>query len=266
MPDNPQSMARKPTVPAGRRVYAVGDVHGRLDLLHALACAIEEDNRAARSARSTVIMLGDLIDRGPHSRAVVDYVLDWQLRREMRIISGNHEEMLLTCMTNPAVLVHFLRYGGTETLESYGMDPASLDIADFESVRQSLLQAIPGRHRAFLGSFENMVEVGDYLFVHAGIRPDQPLKKQKTSDLRWIREPFLSHQSPHSHVVVHGHTITREVQLRANRIGIDTGAYRHGRLTALVLEGSERRFLQARDEAEAIYVVRMSESEVSGGL
>ena len=256
----------RPAIPAGRRVYAVGDVHGRMDLLDALAGAIEDDNRAAQSARSTVIMLGDLIDRGPHSRAVVDYVLDWQLRREMRLIGGNHEEMLLTCIRNPATLVHFLRYSGKETLESYGVTPDRLDITDFEGTRDTLLRAVPGRHRAFLTSFEDMVEIGDYLFVHAGIAPGTPLNRQKSGDLRWIREPFLSHPSPHSHVVVHGHTIARDVQLLPNRIGIDTGAYRHGRLTALVLEGSQRRFIQACEDGRAFRIDHLSEGEVSGGL
>lgn len=259
-------MTAKAAIPAGRRVYAIGDVHGRLDLLHALACAVEEDNRAAPAARSTVIMLGDLIDRGPDSRSVVDYVLDWQLRREMRIISGNHEEMLLTCLKNPAALVHFLRYGGTETLESYGVQTDMLDIADFDSVKDVLLRAIPGRHRAFLASFEDMVEIGDYLFVHAGINPGAALHQQKASDLRWIREPFLSHMAPHSHMVVHGHTIARTVQLPGNRIGIDTGAYRYGRLTALVMEGSQRRFIQSCDEGGIIRVDRFTESEMSGDL
>lgn len=241
-PDEP---APDRSVPSGNRVYAIGDVHGRLDLLTQLAEAIEADDLAAPKASTTVILLGDLIDRGPDSAAVIGFAREWQNRQDVRILAGNHEEMLLASMTNIDLLRHFLRFGGRETVLSYGMDPEFYRTASLEQIADWMHGAIPTDDIWFVQQMEDAIVIGDYLFVHAGIRPDVQLDQQQTSDLRWIREPFLSHEGDHSHMVVHGHTITPGVDIRPNRIGIDTGAYCHGRLTALVLEGSQRRFLEA---------------------
>jgi len=170
----------------------------------------------------------------------------------VRILQGNHEEMFLSSFEDADTLRHFLRFGGKETVLSYGIDPQDYRQASVEEVQQLMQLAIPPEERAFIAGFEDMIAIGDYLFVHAGILPEQPLEEQKPRHLRWIREPFLSHAEPHGAVVVHGHTITDEPQDRGNRIGIDTGAYMSGRLTALVLEGADRRYLEAVDDGGAI--------------
>lgn len=241
-------------IPASERVYAIGDIHGRLDLLEALANAIEADNSQHEQARSTVILLGDLIDRGPDSAGVIRFVREWQARRPLRILCGNHEEMLLESLVRPEVLSAFLRHGGRETILSYGLTEESYRRLTLEELQQRMAQAIPADHIAFIRSFEDSIMIGDYLFVHAGIMPGVALDKQERTNLRWIREPFLSYEGRHEQIVVHGHTITPDVTIRHNRIGIDTGAYLHGRLTALVLEGKERNLITAIDKQGQIVI------------
>ncbi|MDE1467081.1 metallophosphoesterase family protein [Aurantiacibacter sp. D1-12] len=239
----------QPKVPKGQRVYAIGDVHGRLDLLEALARDIEAEiaEGEAESVESLIIMLGDLVDRGPDSAGVVDFVKKWRKRRDVRILWGNHEEMFVKAFEDEDVLRHFLRHGGRETLMSYGMERKAFSKSSLEEIQALMEAMVPAKHRKFISNFEDMVLVGDYLFVHAGIKPGVPLEEQKKRTLRWIREPFLSHKDPHGPVVVHGHTITDEPVNAGNRIGIDTGAYATGRLTALVLEGKKRRYIAARE-------------------
>ena len=236
-----------PRLPDGQRVYAVGDIHGRLDLFAPLAEAIEEDadQAAAAGLATTVILLGDLVDRGPDSAAVVAFAREWQRRRPLRILGGNHEEMFLRSFVSLDILRHFLRHGGRETLLSYGVDRKAYNAATIEEVQELMRAAVPPEDRDFIAGFEDMIALGDYLFVHAGIDPEVPVGQQKQNDLRWIREPFLSHPEPFGVVVVHGHTIVDEPQDMGNRIGVDTGAYASGRLTALVLEGDSRRYLTA---------------------
>lgn len=229
----------------GERVYAVGDIHGRLDLLAALATAIEDEAAQAPNLQTTVILLGDLIDRGPDSAGVIAFAREWQNHRRLRILMGNHEEMFIDSFQKTGTLRHFLRHGGEETILSYGIDREAYVQASLEEVQQMMLASIPREDLAFISSFEDRIVIGDYLFVHAGIQPDVPVEEQKLQALRWIREPFLSHTGRYSHMVVHGHTIHEEADERENRIGIDTGAYLHDRLTALVLEGTSRRFLTA---------------------
>ena len=237
-------------VPAGTRVYAVGDVHGRLDLFNALVDAIEADDAAACArhgpAETTVVLLGDLIDRGPDSAGVLGLAREWRNHRRVRILCGNHEEMMLQSFDNIEVLRHFLRHGGRETVLSFGVDEATYAEATFEEVQAMMREVVPQAAIDFIASFEDVVRIGDYAFVHAGIRPGAPLEAQRQSDLRWIRESFLASAAPHEAVIVHGHTITEAVDLRPNRIGIDTGAYLSGVLTALCLEGSTRRLIEAR--------------------
>jgi serine/threonine protein phosphatase 1 len=233
-----------PRVPDGERWYVVGDIHGRLDLFEALIEAIEADDRRVGPARTTVALLGDLVDRGPASAGVVERARRWQAERKVRILAGNHEEMFLDSFDNVEVLRHFLRHGGRETVLSYGVDRATYNEASLEDVQQLMRRHVPQADREFIASFEDYIVAGDYLLVHAGIAPDLPLGEQRRSDMLWIREPFLGHAEPHSHVVVHGHTIFGTVDWQANRIGIDTGAFKSGRLTALVLEGDSRRVIQ----------------------
>jgi len=167
------------------------------------------------------------------------------LQRNLRIIAGNHEEMFLQSFHDTEVLRYFLRYGGRETLLSYGLEAGRpLTEKDLRSVQAAMEAQVPTEDLLFVAGFEDVIEIGNYAFVHAGIRPDLPLEEQSLQDLRWIREPFLSHEGAHSHVVVHGHTIHEDAEFRPNRIGIDTGAFKSGRLTALVLEGTGRKLIE----------------------
>lgn len=238
----------KASLPAGQRVYAVGDIHGRLDLMVALAEAIEADDRARGAADTTVILLGDLVDRGPDSAGVIKAARLWGQQRHVRFIAGNHEEMFLDSLEDTETLRHFIRYGGRETLLSYPITRDAYLAAEVEDLQAMMRAAVPPEDIDFLASFEDRIEIGDYLFVHAGIHPDLPIEEQRTSHLRWIREPFLSHAGDLGRVVVHGHTITEDVAVLPHRIGIDTGAYQSGRLTALGLEGSTRWLIEAVDD------------------
>lgn len=246
------------SVPEGRRVYAVGDVHGRLDLFEALIAAIERDDAARGRAETTVVLLGDLVDRGPDSAGVIASARALAARRTVRILAGNHEDMFLECFDDLEPLRHFLRFGGAETIKSYLPDPSSLRSLTYPEVQQAIRRHVPQEDIEFLRGLERQVLIGDYLFVHAGIRPGVPLEEQTRQDLSWIREPFLSHRGSHGFVVVHGHTIVDEVQFLANRIGIDTGAFMSGRLTALGLEGTGRWIMEARDDVDAVSTSTMA--------
>jgi serine/threonine protein phosphatase 1 len=239
-------------IPNGQRAYAIGDIHGRLDLFNALIAAIEANDAERGVADTTIVLLGDLVDRGPDSAGVLDTARRLQARRNVRIIAGNHEEMFLQSLEDADILRHFLRYGGRETALSYAVDADRYRDATLEEAQVMLRDAVPAEDLAFMAGFEDHVAIGDYLFVHAGIRPGAPIAEQKRSDLRWIREPFLSHAGDHGHTVVHGHTITDAVDVRANRIGIDTGAYQSGRLTALGLEGADQWLVEAIEADGAI--------------
>jgi serine/threonine protein phosphatase 1 len=250
----PKEESRLPRIPDGERVYAIGDIHGRLDLFAALVKAIEADDRARAPADVTVVLLGDLIDRGPHSAGVLKGVRMWQAVRKLRVICGNHEEMFLDAFDDINIFRGFMLYGGRETVLSYPIDAAAFEAAELEEAQAMMVAAVPREDFEFIYNFEDYVLIGDYLFVHAGIRPDQPLQEQNPRVMRWIREPFLSHAGLHDHVVVHGHTISEEPELVHNRIGIDTGAYLSGRLTALGLEGDQRWLIEAQEQAHEITV------------
>ncbi|MCJ2177274.1 metallophosphoesterase [Novosphingobium album (ex Hu et al. 2023)] len=247
-----RSSATKPrSVPAGERVYAIGDIHGRIDLFENLIRLIEDDDAARRPARTTVVLLGDLVDRGPDSAAVVARARDWGRTRKIEYIQGNHEEMLLSSRSKIDALRGFVQFGGCETIQSYGVDAEAIFAADFEELQALMNAAIPQDDVDFLSSFQKMVRIGDYLFVHAGIHPDTPVEDQTGRDCRWIREPFLSYKGDFGACIIHGHTITEQPDVRHNRIGIDTGAFLHGTLTAIGLEGTDRWFLQAHHDAAA---------------
>lgn len=241
-------------VPDGTRWYVVGDIHGCRDLFAALADAIEADDAAAGPAETTVVLLGDLVDRGPDSAGVVALARNWQSRRLVRLLAANHEEMFLASFTDAEILRQFLRHGGRETVLSYGLDRDRYNALDLAELQAEMARIVPDEDRIFLAAGENYIAAGDYLFVHAGIDPARPLAEQQRSDLLWIRNRFLQHTGPFGHVVVHGHTIFDEVEDTGHRIGIDTGAFRSGRLTALVLEGSARRIIQAIGRDGAITI------------
>jgi serine/threonine protein phosphatase 1 len=235
------------TVPAGVRVYAVGDSHGRLDLVQALHRRIRSDSSSAEAVeRSVVVYLGDYVDRGPDSAGIIDCLLAGPLPGfESVYLKGNHEALFLAFLDDPTTGPLWLMNGGEATCFSYGVDlraaPAGED--RFLWLQQALQAAVPPEHLRFLRALQLSHREGDYLFVHAGLRPGAELEQQDPEDLIWIRDPFLSSTADFGAVVVHGHTPTHRPVQRSNRIGIDTGACYGGELTALVLEGAERRFL-----------------------
>lgn len=236
-----------PAIPDGHRVYAIGDVHGHDDLLGELLATIEADNRARNAAGVTIVFLGDLIDRGPQSAAVIERLRHYRPSGvRVEFLMGNHEEVLLRILDGESALVaDWLRFGGAQCARSYGLSSSSLARMPAEKAISALRSAIPAEHQAFLAGFSDTFGAGDYLFVHAGIRPGVPLGQQVQADLRWIRRPFLDHPGRHEAMIIHGHTIAAEVEEAPGRIGIDTGAYVHGVLTAIGLERDQRWYLQA---------------------
>lgn len=242
----PPPPPRLPAVPPGTRYYVIGDIHGRLDLYDAMIAAIEAEITANSPAETRIVLLGDLVDRGPESAGVVARTQAWQQQRNVRVLVGNHEEMFLSAFERPEALRHFVKHGGRETILSYGLSKKQFAALSLEQLFERLPELVPQSARDYIAGFEPMIIAGDYAFVHAGIDPERPLDDQKRTDLLWIRDRFLSHEGPLEKVVVHGHTIFDQVMDCGNRIGIDTGAFRSGVLTALVLDGDQRRILQAR--------------------
>ncbi|MHA1112880.1 MAG: metallophosphoesterase [Alphaproteobacteria bacterium] len=244
---NPTRRARPP---AGTRVYAVGDIHGRADLLDELHRMIAEDAAGVAAARRVVVYLGDYIDRGFESRRVLDILIDAPLDGfEAVHLLGNHEQALLDFLADVGTGPAWMSFGGDATLVSYAVGlPAKLDRRSrLEVARADLKRRLPDAHLDFLRNLALYHVEGDYLFVHAGIRPGVALEKQSREDMIWIRDAFLNSSVDHGRIVVHGHTIHPDLgapDMQTNRIGIDTGAYASGRLTCLVLDGAQRRFLQ----------------------
>lgn len=234
-------------VPPGQRLYAIGDIHGRLDLFRTMIERIDADDAARDPAETTVILLGDLVDRGPDSAGVIDAARTWGRQRRVRLVQGNHEEMFLRSFDDDETLRHFLRYGGRETLASYTIPPDACDHATMAELRRMMATGVPAADIAFLQAMEERVHIGDYLFVHAGIRPGVPIAEQTGSDMRWIRGEFLQDRSVREFMVVHGHTIVDEPEFTPNRIGLDTGAFQSGRLTAIGLEGTRQWLVTVSD-------------------
>jgi serine/threonine protein phosphatase 1 len=240
-----RTQPRACSVPDGRRIYAVGDIHGRLDLLDQLLELIAADDSGRDGAEMEIIFLGDLVDRGPESRGVVERLLEVS-RGPMRVrfLMGNHEEVFIRAVEGDVRALRFLLHiGGRETVLSYGVTAEDYRRLDFEGLAALVTQKVPREHVAFLASFEKWIEAGDYLFVHAGLRPGVALADQSMQDLCWIREDFLRHRDSFGKMVVHGHSITDDIDVRPNRIGIDTGAFASGKLTAIGLEKDARWFL-----------------------
>ena len=237
--------------PEGCRVYAMGDIHGRLDLLQLMHEAIEADAAAQPAERMTLVYVGDYVDRGPDSAAVVDLLIRAPLSQRIAGLNcvhliGNHEAFLLKFLEEPESAGAWFTNGGDATLRSYGVDPWRSTQSDnfAEELRRAFAARLPETHLAFFRNLRILHEEGDYLFVHAGVRPGVALEEQTPEDLIWIREDFVNSKEDFGRVVVHGHTPRRSPESRANRIGIDTGAVYGGKLTSVVLEGTERRFLQ----------------------
>jgi serine/threonine protein phosphatase 1 len=232
----------KPGVPARRVVYAIGDIHGYLALLDDLLAKIQDHAEAYPGFQKTIVFLGDYVDRGPDSHGVVERLATFALPDfDVVFITGNHEEMMLTFLDDVTIGNAWLRSGGLETVQSYGVLTEMQDI-DMDALQQDFVAAMPHHQRMFLKGLDLCHTVGDYFFVHAGVRPGQPLDTQVAEDLVWIREPFLTSRRDHGKVVVHGHSINYEPEffpdnIYPRRIGIDTGAYRNGVLTCLALVG-----------------------------
>ncbi len=225
--------------------YAIGDIHGRADLLERLLDRLENETRDD-GARRLVVFMGDYIDRGLQSRRVLDLIASGRpYGFERRFLIGNHEQMLLQFVGDPVGARGWLAMGGASTLASYGVAPPSLSASAKELLYASaaLADRMPEVHQHLLMGLERMVELGSYLFVHAGVAPDKPLSQQTDDDLLWIREPFLTNTRPLSHCVVHGHTPVRTPLANGQRIAVDTGAYATGVLTAARLEGADTSFV-----------------------
>jgi len=226
-------------LPDGIRIYAIGDIHGRADLLEALLRQIDADCTLYPSSRPIVVFLGDYIDRGPASRQVLDLLLGCQRTKEAVFLRGNHDNFVRRFLSSPAVLDEWRLYGGLETLVSYGLKPSiNPGVPEQRQLAKELEKSTPERHLEFLDSLNLSFNCGDFLFVHAGIRPGVSIRKQKEEDLLWIREEFLSCEQRFEKFVVHGHTPVRAPDIRSNRINIDTGAFATGRLTCIVIEGA----------------------------
>lgn len=275
----PAGPGRPPGTPPDTVVYAIGDIHGSDRLLREILEGIRIESRLRRTRRRVLVFLGDYVNRGRDGRAVVELALDPGLPGfEIVRLKGNNEDLVVRFLDgNLAVGAHWLDYGGVETLRHYGIavpalrarDPSELEalrwtsetMADYgvgtvppgaeeesslEKLRREFQACLPPRHLEFFRSLRIAHREGDYYFVHAGIRPGVPLDEQTDADCMWIRQSFLESTADHGVVVVHGHSVVREPEVKANRIGIDTGAYLGGALTCLVLCGAERGFLQAR--------------------
>jgi serine/threonine protein phosphatase 1 len=232
--------------PAGTRLYAVGDIHGSLVPLRLLREAIREHAEAHPIARKCLIYLGDYIDRGFDSRAVIELLINDPLPGfEHVFLKGNHEEGMLRFLADGSNALFWVAYGGIATMFSYGVKPPDpvTDEDEVRRVRQELATKLPAAHLDFLSRLERYRVEGDYVFVHAGLRPGVPLEEQREEDLLWIREEFLLSRHEFGKLVVHGHSISRAPDFQPNRIGIDTGAFASGTLTCLVLEGTQQELL-----------------------
>lgn len=228
-------------IPDGQRAYAIGDIHGRLDLLETLLRAVEADNAARPAARTSLVFLGDLIDRGPESAGVVRRVMRPLPWAETVCLKGNHEAAMVAALAGDAEMAEvWLRVGGDAALASWGVDVPEGGGLPVEAVMDEARRRIPEAESRWIADRPMMHRIGDYLFVHAGIRPGTPIEEQGEADCLWIREPFLNSRADHGVMVVHGHSIREAVEQTDNRIGIDTGAYFSGMLTALGLEGEDR--------------------------
>ncbi|WP_168076875.1 metallophosphoesterase family protein [Caulobacter sp. SSI4214] len=248
----PKQQPRRAPSTEGHVLYAVGDVHGRLDLLDGLIARMTEDYQAlGRSEPPVLIMLGDYIDRGAQSAQVIDRLIALQGQaREgrfiLRALMGNHEETLLHFLDDPQAGPSWVEYGGGQTLDSYGVRPpvGRAEPEAWEQTRQAFRAVFPPEHEAFLRHLELVVSYGDYVFVHAGVRPGLPLERQTAADLLWIRNDFLDHPHGLKATVVHGHTPVEDVYVGRQRINVDTGAYATGVLTAVRLDGGEPSIIQ----------------------
>jgi serine/threonine protein phosphatase 1 len=227
-----------PRLVGDHRLYVVGDIHGRADLLDAVLSRIDVDIAADPCGTHTFMGIGDYVDRGPHSREVLDRLVECVQSRKTVLLKGNHEIYLLEFLRNPSVLRDWRHFGGLQTLFSYGLRP-SLDPSEAEAqeLSREFASVLPWEHRALLQALPNSLSLTDFFFAHAGIKPGVPFAEQDEQDLLWIRDEFLLCEDDFGRVIIHGHTPVREPEIHPNRINIDTGAYATGRLTCLKIQG-----------------------------
>ena len=241
-------------VPSGSRIYAIGDIHGRADLLSRLHGMILDDAAPdspnatdTPDLRKVVVYVGDYVDRGPDSAGVIGMLIEEPLQGfESRHLKGNHEDMMIRFLESGDGGEMWMLNGGRDTLDSYGIGLSDISLfrGDMEALALAFRDSVPENHRAFLDGLQLHHREGDYLFAHAGVKPGVAIEDQSEKDLIWIRDEFTDSDADFGVIVVHGHSIRAEPEIKPNRIGIDTGAWRSTRLTALVLEGDTRRFLQ----------------------
>lgn len=230
--------------PDGICIYAIGDVHGRLDLLRKMHETIAADRGEHPDRDWRVVHLGDYVDRGPDSKGVIDFLVSaCEADERMIALAGNHDAAFLDFLATPSRDGLFANSGGRETALSYGVTLDFQDAERFGTGHEALGQAVPPAHLAFLRTLKRSVSFGDFFFCHAGIRPGVPLEEQNPEDLIWIRWDFLNHAGLHPKVVVHGHTPGTDVDVLANRINLDTGAFKTGRLSAVAIDGAEKQIL-----------------------
>jgi serine/threonine protein phosphatase 1 len=230
------------SAPVDTRIYAVGDIHGRADLLSEIIERIDDDVRRRPIAHIVEVYLGDYVDRGPSSRTVIDLLAVRLVANHAICLRGNHEAVMEGFFQDPAILPYWQQLGGMQTLASYGVEPRNgTETAD--DLHRSFLGVFPRAHELFMQCLRHQFSCGDFMFVHAGIRPDIPIDQQKPDDLIWIRDEFLDSTQDHGRVIVHGHTPVQHPDIRHNRINIDTGAWKTGTLTCIAIEGSTILFL-----------------------
>jgi serine/threonine protein phosphatase 1 len=224
-------------LPEGVRVYAIGDIHGCDDLLVDLLAAIDAHLRIEPVARPIEVVLGDFIDRGPDSRGVIDRLMAAPEGRRRVVLRGNHEQWLLEALRDPRRIEGWLMEGGHQTLASFDAAPERLRRPlDAEALAAEAREKIGRERLEFVASTKLCAQIGDFLFVHAGLRPGRPLTSQAPDDLLWIREPFLSGRLDFPFMIVHGHTPANDVEVVGGRLGVDVGAYARNRLACAVIE------------------------------
>ena len=242
---------RPPSLPPGVRIYAVGDIHGCLDLLDELLARINDDMSSRPAVRPLSIFLGDYIDRGPSSRETIDRLIEHAGANESVFLKGNHEQIAISSLRDRGLFERWMRLGGLETLMSYGITPgASSDDRQTVRLQAAFHDALPQSHFRFFRDLQSSFACGDYFFAHAGVKPDIPLSQQKESDLLWIRQEFLSSRDDFGKIIIHGHTPTREIEVGPNRVNVDTGAFATGRLTCLVIDESSLSLIDTSDHAD----------------
>ena len=229
---------RRPTLPAGLRIYAIGDLHGRLDLLNKMLSLIKEDIAHFPITRPLYVFLGDYIDRGRWSRETIDRLIEHGAAHEAVFLKGNHELIALSCLSDRTKIDQWLYLGGIETLRSYGVAPELFaNRKQAAGTQRAFHEALPRSHLVFFRDLKSFFVTGDFFFAHAGVKPGVELGKQTERDLLWIRDEFLSSRKDFGKIVIHGHTPIERIDVRPNRINIDTGAFATERLTCLIIEG-----------------------------